>query len=69
MLGTFALSAIPHLEYVTFIATDGDQQHRWIRPNVETLVQDLALVVDAATAQSMFRRLSSGESVLFHGLF
>jgi hypothetical protein len=79
MAATFALTAIPsllregenkgHLEYVTFIATDGGYSKKWTSTNTGTYVQDFALIVDAGSAQHIVDQLRRGETVLFPGLF
>ena len=79
MAGTFALTAIPwllpegdhkgHLEYVTFIATDGIETYKWSTTNTGTYVQDFALIVDAGNAQHILFELRRGNTVVFPGLF
>jgi hypothetical protein len=79
MKATFALSAIPHLlregenkghlQYVTFIATDGIERHTGSLANVGTYAEDFALIVDAGYAVLFMERLHNSETVLFPGLF
>ena len=79
MAGTFALTAIPwllpegdpkgHLEYVTFVATDGIETYKWSTTNTGTYVQDFALIVDAGNTQHILDELRCGNTVLFPGLF
>jgi hypothetical protein len=79
MAATFALTAIPyllpegdrkgHLEYVTFIATDGGYTKKWTATNMGTFVQDFALIVNAGNAQHILDELRGGKTVLFPGLF
>jgi len=75
----FALSAIPtllpegehkgHLEYVTFIGTDGFNRYRWSSTNTGTFVEDFPSIVPRANAEDILTRLRRGEPVLFPGLF
>jgi hypothetical protein len=79
MAGTFALTAIPlvlpdgehkgHLEYVTFIATDGGYTKKWTATNTGTFAEDFARIVPPGNAQSIIERLQKGKTVLFTGLF
>ena len=76
---TFILTAIPgllvegedtgHLEYVTFVAADGDETHKWFSTNTGTYAIDFAQIVDGATAFSIVQRLRRGETVVFPGAF
>ena len=68
MAGTFALTAIPrllrdgdhkgHLEYVTFIATDGTYTKKWSATNTGTFAADFARIVPPGNAQSILERLA-----------
>jgi hypothetical protein len=72
---TFSLTEIPtllpedehksHLEYVTSIATNCAEKHRWNSPNTGTYLDDFARVTDYAYAQEILDRLI----VLFSGVF
>lgn len=58
-----------HLEYVTFIATDGIETYKWSTTNTGTYVQDFALILDAGNAPHILDELRRGNTVLFSGLF
>ena len=76
---TFALTAIPmvlregdhtgHLEYVTFIATNGGYKKTWYSTNIGTYADDFAKIVPSDHATNILDRLSRGELVLFPGHF
>jgi hypothetical protein len=76
---TFALTAVPwfihegehkgHLEYVTFIATDGAYTKKWSASNTGTFAEDFAKIVPLGNATNILERLRRGEPVLFPGLF
>lgn len=75
MAQTFTLTAIPsllregdqqgHLEYVTFIAEDGDAQHKWSVTNNGTFAEDFAKIVPPDTVLDILTRLQRGETVQF----
>ena len=77
MKGNFVLTAVPmllresahkgQLEYISFIATDRVDTHKWSSTNTGTYAQDFALVVDAGNACDILTRLRGGETVLFPG--
>jgi hypothetical protein len=77
--GLFTLTAIPdlcpadehkgHLEYVTFIATDGVDTHKYWTTDTGTLKNDFAQIMTQDEAMEILARLSAGETVVFPGLF
>ena len=79
MAATFSLTAIPsllpegehrgHLEYVTFLATDGGYSKKWSATNIETFAEDFAKIVPSCNAENIVDRLRRGEPVLFPGLY
>jgi hypothetical protein len=72
----YSLTAIPwplndsnkykgHLEYVLFVASDGNQTHKWSSNYTRKFVDDLSRIVPAAKARDITDRLKRGEPVLF----
>jgi hypothetical protein len=74
---TFTLTAISELlpegehtgelGYVTFIATDGVDTHKYWTTNTDRLEEDFAQVVPEIEARSIVQQLRRGETVLFPG--
>jgi hypothetical protein len=58
-----------HLEYVTFIATDGSYSKKWFATNIGTFAEDFAKIVPCCNAANILDRLRRGEPVLFPGLY
>jgi hypothetical protein len=58
-----------HLEYVTFIATNGEERHKYGSVNNGTYATDFAKFVTRQEAEAILARLRKGEMVIFPGLW
>ena len=75
----FVLTAFPtllsegefkgHLEFVTFIATDGFITEKWTSVNVGTYAEDFSKIVSPLEAHYILQLLSKGETVVFPGFW
>jgi len=79
MAATFTLTAIPcllsegedkgHLEFVTFVASDGGYSKKWTSTNIGTYAWDFAKIIPHGNAVMILERLRRGHAVQFPGLF
>ena len=79
MCTKYSLTAIPwplndsnkykgHLEYVLFVASDGNKTHKWSSTYTRKFVDDLSRIVPAGKARDITDRLNAESPSCFRGL-
>jgi hypothetical protein len=58
-----------NLEYLTFVASDGDRTEKWSSVNTGTIESDLATFIPLSEARSTLSRLRAGEVVQLPGFW